>query len=116
MDKLLHLASEGLEQPGCATRTRRISRRAADWKERGFVETLVDFATLNRRSKFWGDDQRAAFSKVEIELSAQEHAQLRRLRFAEYQTDEEILREVVMRWIFRNRTRRGKLRTAMASK
>jgi uncharacterized protein len=55
------------------------------------------------------------FSKVEIELSAKEHAQLCRLRFAEHQTDDEILRELVMQWIFRHRTRRGKLRTAMAS-
>src|SRR5262249_2791480 len=38
-----------------------LTRRAADWKARGFTETLVDFATLNARSKFWGDDQRAAF-------------------------------------------------------
>ena len=38
-----------------------LSRRAADWQARGFRETLVDFATLNARSKFWGDDQRAAF-------------------------------------------------------
>jgi amidase len=40
-------------------------RRAADWKERGFMETLVDFKTLNQRSKFWGDDQRAAFKNWE---------------------------------------------------
>jgi amidase len=33
--------------------------RAADWAERGFTETLVDFPSLNARSKFWGDDQRA---------------------------------------------------------
>jgi Asp-tRNA(Asn)/Glu-tRNA(Gln) amidotransferase A subunit family amidase len=38
------------------------SRRAADWKVRGFTETLVDFPTLNARSKFWGDDQRAGFA------------------------------------------------------
>jgi amidase len=38
-----------------------LSRRAADWKARGFTETLVDFPTLNARSKFWGDDHRAAF-------------------------------------------------------
>ena len=42
-----------------------LSRRAADWKERGFTETLVDFPTLNARSKFWGDDQRAAFKNWE---------------------------------------------------
>ena len=40
-------------------------RRAADWKARGFVETLIDFAELNARSKFWGDDQRAAFKNWE---------------------------------------------------
>ncbi len=38
-----------------------LGRRAADWKARGFTETLIDFKELNRRSKFWGDDQRAAF-------------------------------------------------------
>ena len=42
-----------------------VMRRAADWKARGFTETLVDFPTLNARSKFWGDDQRAAFKNWE---------------------------------------------------
>ena len=42
-----------------------LSRRAADWKARGFTETLTDFAALNRRSKFWGDDGRAAFRNWE---------------------------------------------------
>jgi amidase len=42
-----------------------LSRRAADWKARGFTESLVDFPTLNARSKFWGDDQRAAFKNWE---------------------------------------------------
>jgi amidase len=42
-----------------------LSRRAADWKALGFTETLTDFATLNARSKFWGDDQRAAFKNWE---------------------------------------------------
>jgi hypothetical protein len=41
------------------------TRRAADWKVLGFTETLVDFPTLNARSKFWGDDQRAAFKNWE---------------------------------------------------
>lgn len=40
-------------------------RRAADWRAKGFTETLVDFPTLNARSKFWGDDQRAAFKNWE---------------------------------------------------
>jgi len=38
-----------------------LSRRAADWKEKGITETLVNFTALNARSKFWGDDQRAEF-------------------------------------------------------
>jgi amidase len=42
-----------------------LSRRAADWKALGFTETLTDFPALNARSKFWGDDQRAAFRNWE---------------------------------------------------
>ena len=38
-----------------------LSRRAADWKAKGFTETLIDFTELNKRSKFWGDDQRASW-------------------------------------------------------
>ena len=37
----------------------------ADWQRAGFTETLVDLAALNARSKFWGDDQRAAFRNWE---------------------------------------------------
>ncbi len=32
---------------------------------RGFTETLADFAALNARSKFWGDDGRAGFKNWE---------------------------------------------------
>ena len=42
-----------------------LSRRAADWREQGFTETLADFAALNARSKFWGDDGRAGFKNWE---------------------------------------------------
>jgi len=42
-----------------------LMRRAADWQEKGFAETLTDWAALNARSKFWGDDQRAAFQNWE---------------------------------------------------
>jgi amidase len=42
-----------------------LSRRAEDWKARGFTETLADFVALNKRSKFWGDDGRAAFRNWE---------------------------------------------------
>jgi amidase len=41
------------------------ARRAADWAARGYTETLIDLATLNARSKFWGDTQRAAFKNWE---------------------------------------------------
>src|SRR5438067_2556582 len=37
-----------------------LGRRAAEWQARGFTETLTDFAALNARAKFWGDDGRAA--------------------------------------------------------
>jgi uncharacterized protein len=56
------------------------------------------------------------FNAVEIAMSETEHARLRRLRYAEGQADDEILREAVMRWILRNRTRRGKLKEAAAAK
>ncbi len=42
-----------------------LTRRAAEWKKLGFTETLIDFPTLNARSKFWGDDQRAGFKNWE---------------------------------------------------
>ena len=36
-----------------------LTRRAADWKARGYAETLADWPSLNARSKFWSDQQRA---------------------------------------------------------
>jgi Asp-tRNA(Asn)/Glu-tRNA(Gln) amidotransferase A subunit family amidase len=42
-----------------------LSLRAADWRARGFTETLADFTCLNARSKFWGDDGRAGFKNWE---------------------------------------------------
>jgi Asp-tRNA(Asn)/Glu-tRNA(Gln) amidotransferase A subunit family amidase len=42
-----------------------LGRRAADWEARGFTETLADWPSLNVRSKFWGDDGRAAFKNWE---------------------------------------------------
>jgi len=42
-----------------------LTRRAADWQAKGFRETLDTWAALNARSKFWGDDQRAAFKNWE---------------------------------------------------
>jgi len=42
-----------------------LMRRSADWREKGFSESLDDWRALNARSKFWGDDQRAAFGNWE---------------------------------------------------
>jgi Asp-tRNA(Asn)/Glu-tRNA(Gln) amidotransferase A subunit family amidase len=42
-----------------------LMRRAADWRAAGYEETLSDWAALNARSKFWGDDQRSAFRNWE---------------------------------------------------
>ena len=42
-----------------------LSRRTADWSAKGYRETLNNWAALNARSKFWGDDQRAAFKNWE---------------------------------------------------
>lgn len=42
-----------------------LSRRAADWQARGLTESLVDWPTLNARSKYWGDDQRSAYKNWE---------------------------------------------------
>lgn len=42
-----------------------LTRRSLDWKAHGFAESLVSFPILNARSKFWGDDQRAAFKNWE---------------------------------------------------
>ncbi len=42
-----------------------LSRRAQDWKALGFNESMIDWPTLNQRSKFWGDDQRSAFKNWE---------------------------------------------------
>jgi len=38
-----------------------LTRRAEDWQAMGYTETLNNWLALNRRSTFWGDDQRAAF-------------------------------------------------------
>ena len=45
--------------------TQYVVRRAAGWADRGYTETLTDFATLNERSKFWSDAQRAWFMNWE---------------------------------------------------
>ena len=77
------------------------SRRAADWKERGFTETLTDFAALNARSKFWGDDQRAAFKNWE-EMDDMRNALGDRQGIDEHIMMRELLRRVEMKVILEN--------------
>ena len=76
-------------------------RRAADWKERGFTETLVDFPTLNARSKFWGDDQRAAFKNWE-EMEDMRNGLGERQGIDEHIMMRELLRRVEMKVIYEN--------------
>ena len=77
------------------------SRRAADWKERGFTETLIDFPALNARSKFWGDDQRAAFRNWE-EMEDMRNALGERQGIDEHIMMRELLRRVEMKVIYEN--------------
>ena len=42
-----------------------LMRRAEDWRAAGFHEALDNWEQLNIRSKFWGDDQCAAFKNWE---------------------------------------------------
>ncbi|MGB8324280.1 MAG: amidase family protein [Candidatus Acidiferrum sp.] len=77
------------------------SRRVADWKERGFTETLTDFAALNARSKFWGDDQRAAFKNWE-EMDDMRNALGERQGIDEHIMMREFLRRVEMKVILEN--------------
>ena len=76
-------------------------RRAADWKERGYTETLADWPTLNARSKFWGDDQRAAFKNWE-EIDNLMNPLGQRQGTAERAELRELLRRVEMKVIYEN--------------
>jgi amidase len=77
------------------------SRRAADWKARGFIETLVDFPSLNARSKFWGDDERASFKDWE-EMDDMRNALGDRQGIDEHIMMRELLRRVEMKVILEN--------------
>jgi hypothetical protein len=79
-----------------------LTRRAADWKTKGFAETLVDFPTLNARSKFWGDDQRAAFRNWE-EVTDMRNPHGERQGVNERIMLRELLRRVDMMVILENR-------------
>jgi hypothetical protein len=79
-----------------------LERRAADWKAKGFKETLADWAALNARSKFWGDDQRAAFKNWE-EVADPRNPHGRRQGVNERIMLRELLRRVDMMVILENR-------------
>jgi len=79
-----------------------LSRRAADWQARGYTETLVDFAALNARSKFWGDDGRAAFKNWE-EVTDPRNPLGRRQGVDERIMLRELLRRVDMMVLIENR-------------
>jgi amidase len=78
-----------------------MQRRAADWKERGYTETLADWPTLNARSKFWGDDQRAAFLNWE-DVDSMGNLTGQRDGIAERAELRELLRRVEMKVIYEN--------------
>jgi amidase len=78
-----------------------LANRAADWRSQGFTETLVDWPTLNARSKFWGDDQRAAFKNWE-EVTDPRNPHGRRQGVNERIMLRELLRRVDMMVILEN--------------
>ena len=67
----------------------------------GFTETLVDWPALNARSKFWGDDQRAAFRNWE-EIADPRNPHGRRQGVNERIMLRELLRRVDMMVILEN--------------
>ncbi|HYH43448.1 MAG TPA: hypothetical protein VD867_15855, partial [Burkholderiales bacterium] len=73
-----------------------------DWKDRGHTETLVDWPSLNARSKFWGDDGRAAFRNWE-EVSDPRNPLQGRQGVNERIMLRELLRRVDMMVILENR-------------
>ena len=79
-----------------------LARRAEDWKQRGMRETLADWAQLNARSKFWGDDQRAAFRNWE-EVADLRNPLTGRQGMNERVMLRELLRRVDMMVILENR-------------
>ncbi len=78
-----------------------LSRRAADWKAKGITETLTDFASLNARSKFWGDDQRAGFKNWE-EVADMRNPHGQRQGINERIMLRELLRRVDMMVLYEN--------------
>jgi hypothetical protein len=82
--------------------TQYLFRRAQDWKARGYTETVVDFASLNARSTFWGDDQRAAFRNWE-EVRDLRNALAARQGIPEQIQNRELLRRVIVKVLQENK-------------
>jgi amidase len=79
-----------------------LTRRAADWKEKGFTETLTDWPSLNARSKYWGKDQVAAFKNWE-EITDPRNPLAGRQGVPERIMLRELLRRVDMMVIYENK-------------
>jgi amidase len=79
-----------------------LTRRADDWKAKGFTETLADWPALNARSKYWGDDQRAAFKNWE-EVNDQRNRHGQRQGVNERIMLRELLRRADMMVILENK-------------
>src|SRR5262249_59859850 len=72
------------------------------WQARGYTETLADWPALNARSKFWGDDQTAAFNNWE-EVTDMRNPHGERQGVNERIMLRELLRRVDMMVILENR-------------
>src|SRR5262245_43674669 len=79
-----------------------LTRRATDWQARGYTETLADWPALNARSKFRGDDQRAAFKNWE-EVADMRNPHGQRQGVNERIMLRELLRRVDMMVLLENR-------------
>ena len=79
-----------------------LTRRAADWQTLGFTESLTDWPALNARSKFWGDDQRAAFRNWQ-EITDPRNPLTGRQGVPERIMLRELLRRVDMMVLYENR-------------
>jgi amidase len=77
-------------------------RRSKEWADRGYTEGLVDWPTLNARSKFYSDHQRAAFKNWE-EVTDLREPLGQRQGIAERVQLRELLQRVVMKVLEENK-------------
>jgi amidase len=79
-----------------------LQRRAKDWEALGYKETVVDWPMLNARSKFFSDNERAAFKNWEGVTDLREPFMARQ-GVAERVQLRELLRRVTMKVIYENK-------------